>query len=893
MTTRHFFRAIAVSAAAALALGTSAHAASAREAGPVDAGIFVQKVEGLPTDFARGVDVSSYLSLIDSGVVFRDERGRKANLFEVLADAGVTDVRLRVWNDPYNSETGDGYGGGTVDAERAADMGRLATKAGLGVLVDFHYSDFWADPAKQKAPKAWAGLDIDEKVAATTEYTTESLTLMRDAGVDVEMVQVGNETTSGVAGETSWVNMSRIFQAGSTAVRDVFPDALVAVHYTNPEQGRYPDFAGYLQDNAVDYDVFASSYYPYWHGTLENLTRELSTIATRFGKKVMVAETSWAHTLVDADGHPNVIDLPEEATQYPVSVQGQARALRDVIAAVNDVPGGAGIGVYYWEPAWLPVGPPRELAANRILWERDGSGWASSAAGEYDPEDAGEYYGGSAWDNQALFAADGRPLESLSTFEYVYTGATTERAIESHDPVTLTVTDAADIALPETVTLRYNDLSSAQVGVEWSDAVSWITSPGEYTVTGVAAGGYPVSAAIVVTANLLADPDFEGASPTPWTVTGSGGAIDWSADATSGDRAFRFWSDATYSTTVTQTVTGLEPGEYTLSAVAHGGGFTAGTATLRAVTSAGTFETPLRLTAWGEHNPSQVTVTVGASGEAVVSGSLESVGAGTWGVFDDFALVAAGGAGDVDTTALAALVDRAAEIDRSRYTDASLADLDRALEKARVVLAASRPTEEQVSAASVLVSDAIDALALIDPPDPAIEASTPKVTGSFVVGEKVRVRVDSSPRSAKRSYQWFADGAAIRGADSARYTIGKAIGGAQLSVRVTLAKRGYQTVTVSSEPVTVLKTFAAVSTPRIEGKAVAGATLSASVRVKPGADAIAYRWKVDGRAVAGASGAVYTVKNADAGKRVTVTVTVSKRGYESVSTTSAAVRIRR
>src|SRR3954447_13733391 len=117
----------------------------------------------------------------------------------------------------------------------------------------------------------------------------------------------------------------------------------------------------------------------------------------------MVAETSWARPLEDGDGHGNTIDLPSEATQYPVSVQGQATAVRDVIQAVADV-GDPGIGVFYWEPAWLPVGPPEQLEENKLLWERDGSGWASSFAGEHDADDAGQWFGGSSWDNQALFA---------------------------------------------------------------------------------------------------------------------------------------------------------------------------------------------------------------------------------------------------------------------------------------------------------------------------------------------------------------------------------------------------------------------------------------------------------------------------------------------------------
>ncbi|WP_405372232.1 MULTISPECIES: glycosyl hydrolase 53 family protein [unclassified Microbacterium] len=883
---RHLSRTAAIAAAVALAIGANANAAVA-DTGPVDAGIFVDKVDGLSADFTMGVDVSSYLSLIESGVVFRDDAGQPANLFEVLADHGVTDVRLRVWNDPFHSSTGQGYGGGNVDAARATEMGTLATEAGLGVLVDFHYSDFWADPAKQKAPKAWAGYTIDQKAAATKAYTVQSLEMMKAAGVDVEMVQVGNETNGGVAGETGWANMSRIFQAGSEGVDQVFPDALVAVHFTNPERGNYATIAENLRTYGVDYDVFASSYYPYWHGTVENLQSELDKIVTQFGKKVMVAETSWATTLDDADGHANVIDTPAEATQYPVSVQGQARSLRDVIAAVSDVQGGAGLGVYYWEPAWLPVGPASTVEANKALWERDGSGWASSAAGEYDPVDAGEYFGGSAWDNQALFAADGTPLESLSTFEYVYTGAATALEVVAHDPVTLSFADAASVALPASVRLQYNDGSTASAPVEWSDALSWITSPGTYTVSGVTGAGFPVTASVTVEASVtqhVANGGFEDGA-APWSLAGTGSSIDWTPDAGSGERAFRFWAAETYSTAVTQTITGLPAGTYVLSAVAHGGAFTAGAATLRAVTSEGTYETPLRLTAWGERNPSSVPVVVGASGEAVVSGSLTDVAGGTWGAFDDFSLIREVAPSTVDTTGLAAAVAGAEGIDRASYSASSLASLDLALEKARIVLAASAPTADQVKTASSLIAKATGALTKA-----FTGVSTPKISGNVVVGKRVTASVTSTPAASVKTYRWFADGAPIAGAKSAGYTIKKADGGKKLAVQVTLARRGYESVTATSAASTVAKTFSRVSTPKISGAAVVGKKLTASIRVSPSANQ-AFEWFVDGRTVG--MGASYTPVKADAGKRVVVKATVTKDGYQSVTKVSAATRLKR
>ena len=129
-------------------------------------------------------------------------------------------IRIRVWNNPYDAN-GNGYGGGNNDLDKAVRMGQWATRAGMKVLIDFHYSDFWADPAKQQAPKAWSNYTIDQKEAAVEEFTRSSLVTLIDAGVDVGMVQVGNETNGHICGESDWVNMSRIFNAGSKAIRSV------------------------------------------------------------------------------------------------------------------------------------------------------------------------------------------------------------------------------------------------------------------------------------------------------------------------------------------------------------------------------------------------------------------------------------------------------------------------------------------------------------------------------------------------------------------------------------------------------------------------------------------------------------------------------------------------
>lgn len=412
------------------------------EAVPVEAGIEVKKIDGLGEDFICGADISSIKSEYESGVKYYDFEGRKLvyspeegekGFFSFLKECGINWVRIRVWNDPYNEE-GRSYGGGNNNLETAMDIGKLATNAGLRVFIDFHYSDFWADPGKYQPPKEWKGMDIDEKSQALEVYTVESLTKLIDYGVDVGMVQIGNETVNGLSGETDWENICKLMNEGSRAVRYVADtmekEILVVLHFTDISEIKYKDIAGKLKEGQVDYDVFATSYYPFWHGTTENLTNIMKEIAEEYGKKVMVAETSYVYTLKDGDGHKQSVGKGDSLPLlYNVSVQGQADAVADVIQATVNM-GEAGIGVFYWEPAWIPVKPCNKkdknykkiLKENKKTWEEKGSGWAASAAASYDPYDAGKWYGGSSWDNQALFNFTGHPLESARIFQYVFTG---------------------------------------------------------------------------------------------------------------------------------------------------------------------------------------------------------------------------------------------------------------------------------------------------------------------------------------------------------------------------------------------------------------------------------------------------------------------------------------
>jgi len=180
-----------------------------------------------------------------------------------------------------------------------------------------------------------------------------------------------------------------------------------------------------MDECGLDYDVFATSYYSYWHGTTENLTSVLKYIGDTYHKYVMVAETAYPYTNEDGDTFGNAVTSSSSGCElrYDVSVEGQAQCLSDVFKAVADT-GKWGLGVFYWEPAWLGV-PDKSWEERKNLWEQYGSGWATATAGEYDKE-ASES-GGSSYDNQALFDFSGKPLSSLDVFLDIYPQTVEER----------------------------------------------------------------------------------------------------------------------------------------------------------------------------------------------------------------------------------------------------------------------------------------------------------------------------------------------------------------------------------------------------------------------------------------------------------------------------------
>ena len=615
---------------------------------PEESTIFVEPVDGISDDFYRGMDASAVLALENSGVKYYNFDGEKQDVFMTLAQAGVNYIRLRVWNDPYD-ENGNGYGGGNNDVATAIALGQRATKYGMKVCIDFHYSDFWADPKKQFVPKAWEGMDIEEKSDALYNFTLESLTQLLDAGVDVGMVQIGNEINNGMSGETDVANVRKLLTAGSKAVREAAVNSgkeiLVAVHYTNIDDMKKLDtlLTG-LQVKEIDYDIVGLSFYPYWHGTIEDLKNAIIHIRDTYGKKVYVAENAYCYTAEDGDGSANSVEGTDDLAEgYSASVQGQANEVRDVCAAASEA---GAEGVFYWEGTWIPVGPAD--ADNSNLWEKYGSGWASSYASGYDPKDAGQYYGGCSWDNQAMFDFTGHPLASLNVFKYLKYGATAPLAVDSIPAVTVACNIGTDPELPDTVSVIYNDRSEAQVPVIWNtDDVAAIDTEngGNFTVSGTLEDGTEVTAAVTVERiNYVQNPSFEDADTSMWTVNYSGETdpTDYqvkAADAHSGEVAFHFWSgSADMDFSIEQSFTDLEPGTYELSAFSQGGDLSDDASMeLYALVDGRELTAPFKLTTYAEwQNPAipEIKVTDGS----LTIGVRYKCNVNSWGTLDDVTL---------------------------------------------------------------------------------------------------------------------------------------------------------------------------------------------------------------------------------------------------------------
>lgn len=358
--------------------------------------------------FVKGVDLSTLVELEKCGAKYYNN-GKEGDILSILKEYDFDTVRIRVWNDPY-AEDGTAYGAGTNDVETSIEIGKRVTAAGYGVLLNLHYSDFWADPGKQIKPKAWKDYGIEELEKAIYDFTLDTVKAFLDAGVNITMIQVGNELSNGLCWPEGKVpeydNIARMVSSGIRACRAVDASIPLMIHLDNGgNNALYREWFDNYTKRGEDFEYIGLSYYPFWHGTLDMLENNMNDIAVRYGKDLIVAEVSMGYTMEDYASYEKL--SPEErkgyATrpalvekiEYPMTKEGQSDFMADFLNRVAHVADNKGKGFFYWEPAWIPV---------------PGSGWATPVSLEYmnDPGPCGN-----EWANQALFDYDGNALPSL------------------------------------------------------------------------------------------------------------------------------------------------------------------------------------------------------------------------------------------------------------------------------------------------------------------------------------------------------------------------------------------------------------------------------------------------------------------------------------------------
>ena len=285
--------------------------------------------------FAKGADISWLPQMEASGYKFLNAQGQTADCFKILKDHGINSIRLRTFVNPSDDKAS-----GHCSKEETVAMAVRAQKWGMRVMIDFHYSDTWADPSKQVKPKAWEGHDFPHLLKDVYDYTHSVMTALKDAGVLPEWVQVGNETRTGMIypeGNTdNWPQLAQIINKGYDAVKAVCPTSKVILHV---DQGNNNAQFRWWFDNAqkygANYDVIGLSYYPFWlEGnpdytlSIDDLGNNLIDMANRYNKEVMVVEVGGE----DFKGQ-NTYDML-------LAVQKKVKA----------VPNSKGLGVFYWEP---------------------------------------------------------------------------------------------------------------------------------------------------------------------------------------------------------------------------------------------------------------------------------------------------------------------------------------------------------------------------------------------------------------------------------------------------------------------------------------------------------------------------------------------------------------
>ncbi|MBS1511144.1 MAG: glycosyl hydrolase 53 family protein [Bacteroidetes bacterium] len=356
-----------------------------------------QKVYYSTSQFVMGADLSYVNQVQDYGGVYKDS-GIVKDPFLIFKNHGTNLVRVRLWHNPAWQQplnNGKMYSD-LADVEKTIQR---AKAAGMAVNLDIHYSDTWADPDHQSVPAAWAGTSLTVLKDSVYAYTLRVLNELKSKNLVPEMVQVGNETNGGMlwpVGHTTGNNFTAfcsLLQSGIKAVRDFSATSIIKpqiiLHVAQLQNAMAWCTNVITNGGVTDFDVIGLSHYSKW-GTINDMPGITNTIAglkTSFGKKVMIVETGYLFTTINADSYNNIVDAGAMVPGYPISKEGQLAYMKDLTQAVI---AGGGSGIMYWEPAWI-------TSSLRDLWGT-----------------------GSSWDNMTLFDQSGNTLPAMDYMTWPY-----------------------------------------------------------------------------------------------------------------------------------------------------------------------------------------------------------------------------------------------------------------------------------------------------------------------------------------------------------------------------------------------------------------------------------------------------------------------------------------
>ena len=402
--------------------------------------------------FDKGMDLSFLPQGADEGMQVKDFDGTVMEPLALVKKYGVNSVRLRLWNQPENVPEAKGY----CSPEHTIRMAKEIKKHGMRFMLDYHYSDFWADPGNQTKPLAWKELHGEALEEAVYAFTRETLLALEREGALPDIVQIGNEIRSGLlfpdGAVPDYKGMTALINAGIRGARSVADGSRLQVMIHLDQGGRYRFLKDWFDrafaEGLMEFDLIGLSYYPFWHGTFMDLKDTAEQLIRDFGKPIMVVETAHAWRKSDK----GFIDEEQERIAgIPATPEGQKQVVDMVMNIVASLPDGMGQGVYYWEPLCVPDGH---------------GGWSES---------------------MGILAEDGTVLEAVKAFAFTREQACPKKVAKVYQPKDITCVYAGrqelSAMLPRQVQVLYYDGTARMMDVQW-DALPEDMGIGERTLTG-------------------------------------------------------------------------------------------------------------------------------------------------------------------------------------------------------------------------------------------------------------------------------------------------------------------------------------------------------------------------------------------------------------------------